>query len=109
MSSSAKEIVTGVQNTVEMISRIAAASEEQSATSEQISRSVEAISTVSGESAQGISQIAYSSDGLSGLTDDLRQLVAQFRIDRSSPDAPASVRLTVAGDGYDGRAAIPGA
>ncbi|MFQ5551866.1 MAG: methyl-accepting chemotaxis protein, partial [Gemmatimonadales bacterium] len=75
-----EEIVTGAQSTVDMISQIAAASEEQSSTSEQISRSVEGISTVTQESAQGISQIAQSSDGLNRLTEELRQLVGRFKI-----------------------------
>jgi methyl-accepting chemotaxis protein len=72
-------IVGGVDQTVDMIQQIAAASEEQSSTSEQISRSVEMISSVSGESAQGVSQIAQATDGLSRQTDQLRNLVASFR------------------------------
>jgi methyl-accepting chemotaxis protein len=86
---------------------INAANEEQSMTSEQISRNVETISTVSHESAFGISQIAQAADGLSRLTDDLRQLVDQFQIDRDrktaslSPDrAPASPHLSVVAKRY---------
>ena len=74
------EIVTGAQNTVDMIQQIAAASDEQSTTSEQISRSVESISTVSAESAEGIAEIAHSGDRLHRMTDELRALLARFRM-----------------------------
>ena len=74
------EIVTGAQNTVDMIQQIAAASDEQSTTSEQISRSVEDISTVSTESAEGIAEIARSGDNLHQMTDELRRLLARFRV-----------------------------
>jgi len=84
------EIVTGAQNTVEMIQQIAAASDEQSATSEEISRSVEAISTVSTESAEGIAEIARSGDGLHRMTDELQALLAHFRMDVEAAPAHTS-------------------
>ncbi len=86
-----------------MINQIAAASEEQSSTSEQISRSVEGISTISGESARGIAQIAESSDGLSRLTEDLRGLIARFKLGAASQAASAYAhRPAAGGDGYGG-------
>src|SRR5690625_7113944 len=59
---------------------VAAASEEQPVTSEQIARSVEMISNVSGESAQGISQIAGAADDLNRITSDLDDKIRRFRI-----------------------------
>ena len=50
------------QETVVLISQIAAASEEQSKTSEDISRSVESITTVTEDSARGMSEFVRSSD-----------------------------------------------
>jgi methyl-accepting chemotaxis protein len=82
--SSLDSIIETVNRAADMVTQIAAASEEQSTTSEQISRSIEAISTVSSESAQGVSQIARSAEGLSRLTDDLRMNVSRFRIDQAS-------------------------
>lgn len=76
-----EKIVAETQRSVDMINQIAAASEEQSATSEQISRNIESISTVSNESAAGVSQIARSADDLNRQTENLRNLVSQFRID----------------------------
>src|SRR5690625_4787514 len=72
---SLQRVVEGSRNTVDMITMIAAASEEQSATSEQISRSVEMISSVSGQSAEGVTQIARTADDLSRLTVELGSLV----------------------------------
>ncbi len=78
-----QRIVAGTQGLKDMINQIAAASEEQSSTSEQISKNVEAISSVSAESAQGISQIARSADDLNRLAENLRNLVSEFKIDAS--------------------------
>ena len=73
-------VVSGTAGTVDMVSQIAAASEEQSATSEQISLSVERISTISKEAANGIRQITVSTESLNKLTVELNQLVSQFRV-----------------------------
>jgi methyl-accepting chemotaxis protein len=67
-----QQIVSGSGETVDMIAQIAAASEEQSTTSEQIARSVEMISSVAGESAKAIGQIAQAASGLRELTEDLK-------------------------------------
>src|SRR5690625_895 len=77
---SLKRVVEGSRTTVDMITMVAAASEEQSVTSEQIARSVEMISNVSGESAQGISQIAGAADDLNRITSDLDDKIRRFRI-----------------------------
>ncbi len=84
------EIVQGAQNTVDMINQIAAASDEQSTTSEDISRSVESISTVSAESAAGIAEIAQAGDGLHHMTDALRTLLAHFRMRAPGTPAPTT-------------------
>jgi methyl-accepting chemotaxis protein len=76
-----ERIVEGANSTVDMVGQIAAASEEQSTTSEEMARSVEMISAVSSESAQGIGQIATSAEGLNQLTEELRLLVRRFRIE----------------------------
>lgn len=64
-----------------MINQIASASEEQSATSEQIAKNVTAISKVTGESAQRVEDVAHTSEGLAKLTEELRNLMAQFTIE----------------------------
>ena len=61
---SLKEIVGVSQKVTDMVTQIAAASEEQSSASEQISKNVEAISKVTSETAQGTQQIARAAEDL---------------------------------------------
>ena len=68
-------IVEQANAVVDMVHQIAAATEEQSTTSEQISRSVEGISTVSAESADGVTEIARASDDLNRQADTLSTLM----------------------------------
>ena len=68
-------IVEQANAVVDMVNQIAAATEEQSTTSEQISRSVEGISTVSAESADGVTEIARASDDLNRQADTLSTLM----------------------------------
>jgi methyl-accepting chemotaxis protein len=78
--SSLKEIVGVSQKVTDMVTQIAAASEQQSSASEQISKNVEAISKVTGETAQGTQQIARAAEDLNRLTEQLQQLVSRFRV-----------------------------
>jgi methyl-accepting chemotaxis protein len=75
------EIVADTTLTSDMIAQIAAATEEQGATSEQISRSIEMITAATNESAAGINQIARSTEDLNRLTEDLHALVKRFKTD----------------------------
>lgn len=82
-------IVEQANAVVDMVNQIAAATEEQSTTSEQISRSVEGISTVSAESADGVTEIARASDDLNRQADTLNTLMERFDIgDAGAADAP---------------------
>jgi methyl-accepting chemotaxis protein len=76
---SLKEIIKGSEQVVDVITQVAAASEEQSSAAEEISRSIEAISNVTSESSAGISEIAHSSDELNQLTINLQNLVLKFK------------------------------
>jgi len=77
---SLKEIVNSFQHLLDMISQIATASEQQAATGEQITKNVAMISDVTHDSSRRITEIAHSSEALSRLTEDLRTLVSQFKI-----------------------------
>ena len=81
---SLKEIVRISQRVTDMVTQIAAASEQQSSASEQISKNVEAISTVTGETAQGTQQIAQAAEDLNRLTENLQQLVQRFNLQGES-------------------------
>ena len=74
------EIVRISQQVTDMITGIAAASEEQSAASEQIAKNVDAIRAVTSETAAGEQQIARAAEDLNRLTENLQRLTSRFRI-----------------------------
>lgn len=74
-------IVENSTKLTDMVAQIAAASEEQSRSSENISESVDAINRVSGETSQGSQQIARAAEDLNRLTERLRQSVSVFQVD----------------------------
>ncbi|MEJ5246106.1 MAG: methyl-accepting chemotaxis protein [Bacteroidota bacterium] len=78
--SALKEIVESSQHLLDMISQIASANEEQAATGEQITKNVAMISEVAQDSSRRVTEIAHSAEDLSRLTDELRELVSQFKI-----------------------------
>ena len=80
---SLREIIHGAEQVVDIVSQVAAASEEQSSAAEQISKNIESISSVTQESASGIQQIAHASEDLNRLTLNLQELVARFKVDES--------------------------
>jgi PAS domain S-box-containing protein len=103
---SLKNIVGNTQQVVDMMTQIAAASEEQSSTSEQISRNVESISTVSAESANGISQIARAADDLNRLTDSLQNIISNFKLHRQDRGVPGFTPAANRGTGVPGKIPI---
>jgi methyl-accepting chemotaxis protein len=89
---SLREIVHGSHQVTGMVAAIASVSEKQSETSETIMRNVEGISKVTGETAQGTSQIARAAEDLNRLTEDLQRLVARFRTGEASTGNPREGR-----------------
>ncbi len=77
---SLSEIVSMSQTVMEMIQQIAAASEEQSAASEQISRSIDGILSVTKETANGAEQSAAAAEELSAQAEGLKNIVAKFKV-----------------------------
>ncbi len=73
-------ITSAVSTILDMNTQIASASEEQSATADEINRSVVNIQSVSQQTATGAEQTAASSHELSKLSEELRTMVGQFRI-----------------------------
>ena len=86
---SLKEIVGVSQKVTDMVTRIAAASEQQSSASEEISKNVEAISKVTSETAQGTQQIAHAAEDLNRLTDNLQNLIGGFKVGSGHGDDPS--------------------
>ncbi|MFO7445551.1 MAG: methyl-accepting chemotaxis protein [Ignavibacteriaceae bacterium] len=81
---SLKEIIRASIKVVDEVNQVATASEEQSSTAEQISKSVESINNVTQETALGIEQVARASEDLNRLTENLKNLVGKFKIDSSN-------------------------
>jgi methyl-accepting chemotaxis protein len=77
---SLKRIIEKIELVTDMITQVAAASEEQSATSEQISISIETINNVTHQNTEGTQQIARATENLSNLAQNLEQLVSQFQL-----------------------------
>lgn len=77
---SLEEIIHSTNKVADIITQVAAASEEQSSASEQISKNIEGISSVTNESASGIQQIAQATEDLSRLTVNLQNLIGKFKI-----------------------------
>lgn len=89
---SLKRIVDISQQVTDMVTRIAAANEEQSATSEHIAKNVEAISAVTGETASATQQIARAAEDLNRLTDDLERTMEKFRLAKGEPGGAVLAR-----------------
>jgi methyl-accepting chemotaxis protein len=87
-------IVSSTTRVNDRVGEIAAATEEQSATSEQISRSIESISTVAQDQAQATGEIARVINELSGSTESLRSLVERFTIERPSSSGQSDDEVT---------------
>lgn len=81
---SLKQIIIGAEEVVDMVTQVAAASEEQSSAAEQISKNIEGISNVTHESAAGVQEIARAAEDLNRLTVNLQELISRFKINGNS-------------------------
>ncbi len=87
-----EKILSETQKVVDMITQIATATEEQSATSTVIAQNVETMAVLSSESARGVAGIADSSATLQEITDRLSGFVGRFEIGEARPTR-AAVRV----------------
>ncbi len=78
---SLNKIIASTNNVLDVINFVASASEEQTATAEQISKNIEGISSVTEESAASTQQIARAAEDLNQLTERLHSLVVQFKVE----------------------------
>lgn len=89
---SLQEIIHGAEQVVNIVTKVATASREQSNAAEQISKNIESISSVTQESGKGIQQIAHASEDLGKLTLNLQELVAKFKVNETSGTGKMAVR-----------------
>ncbi|WP_461209571.1 methyl-accepting chemotaxis protein [Desulfocurvus sp. DL9XJH121] len=73
------EIVNGVEISADQIQGIATAAEEQSATSEQINRSIDEVNRITMETSQGVAQTAEAVRELSSQMMELNDLVQELK------------------------------
>lgn len=78
---SLQQIIEAVVKVSDIINQVAAASEEQSSAAEQISKNIESITNVTHETASGTQQIARAAEDLNRLTNNLQDLIQQFKVD----------------------------
>jgi methyl-accepting chemotaxis protein len=81
---SLKEIIMGADRVTDIVTQVAAASEEQSRSSEQITQNIELITNVTQQSATGVRQIAHAAEELNQLTSNLQSLISAFKVDSSA-------------------------
>lgn len=77
---SLNEIIKEADRVLEIVTQIAAASEEQSTAAEAISRNIEQINQVTHKSADSISHIAEATGDLSRLADSLNKSISVFKL-----------------------------
>lgn len=80
-----EQIIFGSEKVTDIAVQVAAASEEQSASAEQISKNVEAISNVTRETTIGIEHMAHAAEDLDRMTSSLQELVGRFKLNNSNP------------------------
>ncbi|MEK6531033.1 MAG: methyl-accepting chemotaxis protein [Deltaproteobacteria bacterium] len=85
-----KRIVSGVEGVSDMISQIATSAEEQSATTDEISRNMESIAEVSRTNVAAIDEVAKASTEMASLAGELKDLVSEFRILNESASTETS-------------------
>jgi methyl-accepting chemotaxis protein len=74
------EIITGANEVAAIITQVATASNEQSDAAGEISKNIDAISSVTQESASGVQQIAHAAEDLNRLTNNLNNMVSRFTV-----------------------------
>jgi methyl-accepting chemotaxis protein len=79
--SALERIVASTAQLSQMISDIAAAANQQSSTSNEISRNIEAINEVTREAAESTGQTAVAASELSRAAEQLQELVGRFKLD----------------------------
>ena len=84
VSEALTEILNGSKRVNDVVSQVAAASEEQSATAEQISKNIEGVSSVTQQSAAGTEQIARAAEDLNRLTLNLQEMINKFKVEKSN-------------------------
>jgi len=68
-----------VESAADQVRSIATASEEQSATSDEINRSTEEIQTISNQTSEGVSQSVEAIDNIVALSGQLQEIISDLQ------------------------------
>lgn len=77
---SLEKIIEGINKTLDIVSQVAAASEEQSTATSEIASNVEGINNVTQQTAISTKEIARTAEDLSALTENLVNVINSFKI-----------------------------
>lgn len=91
---SLNEIINGAEKVVDIVTQVAAASEEQSRASEQITQNIELITNVTQQSANGVRQIAHAAEELNQLTGNLQSLISGFKVETQAKPLFGNARIS---------------
>jgi len=85
-------LVPSIQRTAELVQEITAASREQDAGAEQISRSIQQLDGVIQQNASAAEELAATTEELTSQADGLQRMVAFFRVDNIDSAQPVPLR-----------------
>ena len=87
---SLSSIVRSIDDLNTMVQQIASATEQMSATSNEISKDIESIANVSKETSASSKQTAHASVGLAKLSEKLQEVISKSSYEPSLPHRPLS-------------------
>ena len=77
---SLENIVSGINNVTDLVNQIATATEEQSATTDEITANMEAITQVSSSNLTAVTEVTGATNDLATLATGLKDLVSGFKV-----------------------------
>lgn len=78
------EIISNTEEVAGIIDQLAAATEEQNATSHHIAKNLELISQVTQQNTESTEQISIAAQHLNNLTNKLQEIINQFKLDETN-------------------------
>jgi len=75
-----KSIVDGVEKTAGSIAQISSATEEQTATADEVAKAIQNVSAITEENSGAAEEMASSSEELAAQAEALRKLVEHFKV-----------------------------
>lgn len=76
------QLVPNIQKTAELVQEISAASREQDAGADQISKSIQQLDAVIQQNASASEEMASTAEELSGQSEQLAEMISYFKVDR---------------------------